>query len=168
MTQDGVLLGTAAYVSPEQARGQVADKRADIWAFGVVLMEMLTGHLVYQGDTVSDTLAGIRAREPEWEELPEETPRSVRQVIERGVEKSVSERLRDIGEARLNSSLHSMRSTRRGLTVFPTPCRGESTHCSHRTRSRPPSITMTLASRRSQSSTGAEWWCSRNRARRAT
>ncbi len=101
MTQPGVLLGTAAYMSPEQARGQDADKRADIWAFGVVLMEMLTGHLVYQGDTVSDTLAGILAREPEWEELPEETPRSIRQLIERCLEKNVAERLRDIGEARI-------------------------------------------------------------------
>ena len=74
MTGAGVLLGTAAYMSPEQARGQTADKRADIWAFGVVLMEMLIGKLVYGGDTVSDTLAGVLAREPEWEELPKDTP----------------------------------------------------------------------------------------------
>jgi len=68
MTEAGVLLGTAAYMSPEQARGQAADRRADVWAFGVVLMEMLTGKTVYAGETVSDTLAGVLAREPEWQE----------------------------------------------------------------------------------------------------
>ena len=101
MTQAGVLLGTAAYMSPEQARGQEADKRADIWAFGVVLMEMLSGSTVYCGDTVSDTLAGILAREPEWEALPEDTPVSVRQLVERCLEKDATQRLRDVGEARI-------------------------------------------------------------------
>ncbi|MEJ2085074.1 MAG: protein kinase, partial [Acidobacteriota bacterium] len=101
MTEAGVLLGTAAYMSPEQARGQSADRRADIWAFGVVLMEMLTGKTVYAGDTVSDTLAGVLAREPEWEELPESTPRRVRQLLERCLDKDARTRLRDIGEARI-------------------------------------------------------------------
>jgi serine/threonine-protein kinase len=101
MTEAGVLLGTAAYMSPEQARGQSADRRADIWAFGVVLMEMLTGKGVYAGDTVSDTLAGVLAREPEWEELPDSTPRRVRDLLERCLDKDARTRLRDIGEARI-------------------------------------------------------------------
>ena len=101
MTQAGVLLGTAGYMSPEQARGQDADKRSDIWAFGVVLMEMLTGQTVYKGDTISDTLASVLAREPEWEDLPAETPPHLRQLLDRCLEKDVKQRLRDIGEARI-------------------------------------------------------------------
>ncbi|MEJ2085619.1 MAG: protein kinase [Acidobacteriota bacterium] len=101
MTGAGVLLGTAAYMSPEQARGEPADRRADIWAFGVVLMEMLTGTLVYSGKTVSDTLAGVLAREPEWDSLPAATPPSVRRLIERCLEKETEERLQAIGEARI-------------------------------------------------------------------
>jgi Tol biopolymer transport system component len=101
MTGAGVLLGTAAYMSPEQARGEAADRRADIWAFGVVLMEMLTGTLVYSGKTVSDTLAGVLAREPEWDSLPGNTPTSMRRLIERCLEKETEERLQAIGEARI-------------------------------------------------------------------
>jgi len=101
MTGVGVLLGTAAYMSPEQARGEAADRRADIWAFGVVLMEMLSGESVYAAKTVSDTLAGVLAREPEWDSLPKETPRSVRTLVERCLEKEARDRLQAIGEARI-------------------------------------------------------------------
>ena len=101
MTEAGVLLGTAAYMSPEQARGELADRRADIWAFGVVLMEMLTGKTVYAGRTVSDTLAGVLAREPEWKELPADTPRRIRKLLERCLEKETPDRLQAIGEARI-------------------------------------------------------------------
>ena len=101
MTEVGVLLGTAAYMSPEQARGQAADRRADVWAFGVVLMEMLTGKTVYAGDTVSDTLAGVLAREPEWEELPADTPKVLRELLDRCLQKDSKERLQAIGEARI-------------------------------------------------------------------
>jgi serine/threonine-protein kinase len=101
MTGKGVLLGTAAYMSPEQARGEAADRRADIWAFGVVLMEMLTGNRVYAGKTLSDTLAGVLAREPEWAELPQDTPTQVRRLLERCLEKEVGQRLQAIGEARI-------------------------------------------------------------------
>jgi serine/threonine-protein kinase len=101
MTEVGVLLGTAAYMSPEQARGQAADRRADVWAFGVVLMEMLTGKTVYAGDTVSDTLAGVLAREPEWEELPADTPKVLRELLDRCLQKDLKERLQAIGEARI-------------------------------------------------------------------
>ena len=101
MTGAGMLLGTAAYMSPEQARGDTADRRADIWAFGVVLWEMLTGTMVYPGRTVSDTLAGVLAREPEWAELSASTPRPVRRLLERCLQKEATERLQAIGEARI-------------------------------------------------------------------
>jgi serine/threonine-protein kinase len=101
MTGAGILIGTAAYMSPEQARGQAADRRADIWAFGVVLFEMLTGSMVYVGDTVSDTLAGVLAREPEWDQLSDATPRPVRRLLERCLEKDIKQRLQAIGEARI-------------------------------------------------------------------
>jgi len=101
MTTAGVLLGTAAYMSPEQARGEDADRRADVWAFGIVLMEMLTGSRVYSGKTLSDTLAGVLAREPEWDGLPADTPRPVRALLERCLDKEVSDRLQAIGEARI-------------------------------------------------------------------
>jgi len=101
MTGAGILIGTAAYMSPEQARGQAADRRADIWAFGVVLFEMLTGSTVYSGDTVSDTLAGVLAREPEWDQLSDATPRPIRRLLERCLEKDIKQRLQAIGEARI-------------------------------------------------------------------
>ena len=69
-THEGVILGTAAYMSPEQARGQTVDKRADIWAFGCVLYEMLTGHMAFPGNTVSDHIAAILERDPDWADLP--------------------------------------------------------------------------------------------------
>jgi len=101
MTGAGMLIGTAAYMSPEQARGQAADRRADIWAFGVVLFEMLSGSTVYAGDTVSDTLAGVLAREPEWERLSKDTPLPIRRLLERCLEKDIRNRLQAIGEARI-------------------------------------------------------------------
>jgi serine/threonine-protein kinase len=101
MTGKGVLLGTAAYMSPEQARGEGVDRRADIWAFGVVLMEMLTGNRLYAGKTLSDTLAGVLAREPEWNDLPKNTPSRVRRLLERCLEKDAGQRLQAIGEARI-------------------------------------------------------------------
>jgi Tol biopolymer transport system component len=94
-TLQGVILGTAAYMSPEQARGKTVDKRADIWAFGVVLYEMLTGKHLFQGDTVSDTLASVLTRDPEWEKVPAK----VRPLLGRCLEKDPKKRLRDIGDA---------------------------------------------------------------------
>ncbi len=95
-----MLLGTAAYMSPEQARGEAADRRADIWAFGAVVMEMLTGQTVYAGKTISDTLAGILAREPEWEALPADVPPVVRNLLDRCLQKEINDQLQAIGEAR--------------------------------------------------------------------
>jgi serine/threonine protein kinase/Tol biopolymer transport system component len=100
-THDGVILGTAPYMSPEQARGQVVDKRTDIWAFGCVLLEMLTGRVVFRGDTVSDTIATILQRDPDWAAMPASTPRSIDRLLRRCLEKDSKRRLRDIGEARI-------------------------------------------------------------------
>ncbi len=100
-TVAGMILGTAAYMSPEQARGQAVDKRADIWAFGCLLHEMLSGSRAFAGDTVSDTLAAVLTSKPDPAALPVDTPRSVRRLIERCTEKNARRRLRDIGEARI-------------------------------------------------------------------
>jgi Tol biopolymer transport system component len=98
-TRDGLILGTAAYMSPEQARGKRADKRTDIWAFGCVVWVMLTGRAAFAGDTVSDTIAAILDREPPWNALPVETPAHVRRFLRRCLEKDPKRRLRDVGDA---------------------------------------------------------------------
>jgi Tol biopolymer transport system component len=95
----GIILGTAAYMSPEQARGKPVDKRSDNWAFGCVLYEMLTAHKAFEADTVSDTTAAILTREPNWRALPAATPATVRRLLRRCLEKDVNRRLRDIGDA---------------------------------------------------------------------
>ena len=100
-TGDGALLGTAPYMSPEQARGRSVDKRADIWAFGCVLYEMLTGRAPFARDTISDTIAAILEREPDWTALPTAVPMTVRRLLERCLAKDLKGRLRDIGDARL-------------------------------------------------------------------
>ncbi len=100
-TQLGVILGTAAYMAPEQARGGTVDKRADIWAFGVVLHEMLTGRSLFAGPTVSDTLAGVLKTEIDWRALPAETPAEVRRLLRRCLERNPKNRLHDIADARL-------------------------------------------------------------------
>ncbi len=100
-TAPGMILGTAAYMSPEQARGRPVDKRADIWAFGVIVREMITGERLFAGETVSDTLAAVLTRDVDLGSLPEGTPRAVRHVLARCLERDPRRRLRDIGEARL-------------------------------------------------------------------
>jgi Tol biopolymer transport system component len=100
-TQAGVILGTAAYMSPEQARGKKVDKRADIWAFGVVLWEMLTGRSLFAGETVSDVLAGVLKTDVDFTSLPAPTPPAIRQLLRRCLERNPKNRLRDIGDARL-------------------------------------------------------------------
>ncbi|MGH9968231.1 MAG: protein kinase domain-containing protein [Pyrinomonadaceae bacterium] len=100
-TQAGVILGTAAYMSPEQAKGKVVDRRADIWAFGCVLFEMLSGNQTFSGETLTDTLAAVVRAEPEWETLPQSTPDSIRRLLHRCLTKDPKLRLRDIGEARI-------------------------------------------------------------------
>ncbi len=100
-TQAGMILGTAAYMSPEQARGKAADKRADIWSFGIVLFEMLTGRRAFDGDDVSITLASVLKSDPDWTALPATTPVSLRRLLSRCLKKDPKERLQAIGDARI-------------------------------------------------------------------
>jgi serine/threonine-protein kinase len=100
-TRAGVILGTAAYMSPEQAHGKNADRRADIWSFGAVLYEMLTGEQAFQGESVSDTLASVLKLEPDWSRLPADTPAAIRKLLRRCLAKDRKQRLQAIGEARI-------------------------------------------------------------------
>ena len=98
-TADGRILGTSAYMSPEQARGLTVDKRTDIWAFGCVLFEMLTGRRAFEGATITDTLAQVLDREPDWTRLPAQTPPSIRAMLGRCLRKDRRRRLHDIADA---------------------------------------------------------------------
>ena len=100
-TVEGAILGTAAYMSPEQARGQAIDKRTDIWAFGCVLFEMLTGRAPFARETMSDTFAAILEAEPEWHVLPSSTPPAILRLLERCLAKDIKRRIRDIADARI-------------------------------------------------------------------
>ena len=100
-TAAGLILGTAAYMSPEQARGRPVDRRTDIWAFGVLLFEMLTGTRLFAGETVSDTLAAVLKSDPDWALLPKGTPPALERLLRRCLERDARTRLRDIGEARV-------------------------------------------------------------------
>jgi len=126
MTQPGVILGTAAYMSPEQARGKNVDHRADIWAFGIVLFGMLTGRPVFEGETASDTLAGVLRADVPWEELPKDTTPTLRRLLERCLDRDPTRRLQAISEARIaledleagRSDESASRSTARGGLRF--------------------------------------------------
>ena len=129
-TEAGVILGTAAYMSPEQARGRPVDKRADIWAFGVVLYEMLTGRAAFAGDTITDIIAAVVTREPDWTAVPATTPGSIRRLLARCLEKDPKRRLRDIGDARIEieelqggrvSGSSSMRAVAGPAASAPSP-----------------------------------------------
>ena len=98
-TQMGVIMGTAAYMSPEQAAGRRVDKRADIWSFGVVLFEMLTGQRPFTGETVSHVIGGVLRLDPDWHTLPDDTPPLLRRLLRRCLQKERTHRLRDIGDA---------------------------------------------------------------------
>src|SRR5262249_55190171 len=98
-TRAGQIMGTAAYMSPEQARGKAVDKRADIWAFGVVLYEMLTGKSLFEGEPVSDTLAAVLRADIDLKHLPADTPPKLRRLLQRCLERDPKRRLRDIGDA---------------------------------------------------------------------
>jgi eukaryotic-like serine/threonine-protein kinase len=100
-TKAGFILGTAAYLSPEQARGKSVDRRSDIWSFGTVLFEMLTGKKAFQGETISDTLAAVLRTEPDWTLIPADVPRSIRTLLVRCLHKDFRQRLQSIGEARI-------------------------------------------------------------------
>ena len=102
LTRMGLILGTAAYMAPEQAKGRAVDRRADIWAFGCVLFELLAGRRAFGGDDITDTLAFVITREPPWDALPPDTPATIRRLLRRCLEKDPKRRLRDIADARLD------------------------------------------------------------------
>src|SRR5436190_3577738 len=102
MTMRGVILGTAAYMSPEQASGKPVDRRSDLWAFGVVLLEMLTGRRTFTGETTTDVLASVLKSEPDWSQLPAATPPSVRRLLRRCLEKDRKRRAADAADVRLD------------------------------------------------------------------
>ena len=114
-TAAGLILGTAAYMSPEQASGRPVDKRTDIWAFGALMFEILTGRRLFAGENVSEILASVLKEEPSWESLPADTPRSLDRLLRRCLRKKPRERLHDIGDARLE-----IEEARRELAVGPT------------------------------------------------
>ena len=97
----GTIMGMAAYMSPEQAKGKDVDRRTDIWAFGCVLFEMLTTQRAFDGETTGEILAGILKGEPDWQRLPADTPQNIRVLLRRCLQKDRKERLQDIGDARL-------------------------------------------------------------------
>ena len=122
-TQAGVILGTATYMSPEQAKGQRVDRRADIWAFGVVLYQMLAGKQPFRGETISDTLAEVLKFEPDWSVVPESTPPSIQKLVHRCLVKDPRQRLRDIGDARI-----TIEETISGTGVSPVELHGQDAH----------------------------------------
>src|SRR5213076_2213636 len=124
-TRADVILGTAAYMSPEQARGEAVDKRADIWSFGCVLYEMLTGQTAFCGETVADTIASILSREPDWAAVPETTPPAVRRMLQRCLERDPQQRLRDIAEVKheLDHALVDLRAPTVASRAVATPAR---------------------------------------------
>jgi Tol biopolymer transport system component len=118
-TQVGVILGTAAYMAPEQARGKAVDKRADIWAFGCVVYEMVTGRPAFPGDTVTDIIASVVKNDPDWTALPPSTPPHVRQLLRRCLQKDSKQRLRDIGDARVELEQPASRDEAAAATATP-------------------------------------------------
>jgi serine/threonine-protein kinase len=128
-TAAGVILGTAAYMSPEQARGKAVDRRTDIWSFGCVLFECLTGRQTFEGETASDMIARILEREPDWAAIPTKTPERARELLRRCIEKDAKKRLRDIGDARIEleealaagSSPSGIRAVAPATTARPKP-----------------------------------------------
>jgi serine/threonine protein kinase/tetratricopeptide (TPR) repeat protein len=125
-TVDGVLIGTAPYMSPEQARGRPVDKQTDIWAFGCVLFELLSGRRPFDGGTLSDTVAAILAREPDWSAMPSATPASIRRLVERCLEKDPKRRMHDIADARVEIEDAMARRPAAGrIDDRPTHARGK-------------------------------------------
>ncbi len=111
MTQQGIVLGTAAYMAPEQAKGRPVDRRADIWAFGAVLYEMLTGRRAFPGDSLSETIANVLKEAPDWSALPAATPAGVRRLLGRCLEKDLRRRLQAIGDARFDLEDRELETT---------------------------------------------------------
>jgi len=140
-TEGGVILGTAGYMSPEQARGKPVDRRADIWAFGVVLYEILTGKQVFQGETISDSLAAVIKSEPNWDVLPADIPAGIRKLLRRCLEKDPKQRLQAIGDARIEIG-DAISAPARSSAVTAV---SESAPPATKTRLRPRPVVMVLA-----------------------
>ena len=117
----GIIIGTAAYMAPEQARGKSVDKRADVWAFGVVLYEMLTGRQAFTGDTITDVIAAVVTRDPDWTTVPASTPPAISQLLVHCLEKDPKHRLRDVGDARFALESSLPQSGRSALITAPLP-----------------------------------------------
>jgi eukaryotic-like serine/threonine-protein kinase len=124
-TQPGVILGTAEFMSPEQARGKPVDKRTDIWSFGCVLFELLTGRRIFGGETASDVLAAILTAEPRWDALPPGTPARIRDLLRRSLQKDPNHRLRDVGDARIeiDQALEALRQSPVPIAIAPPALR---------------------------------------------
>ena len=120
MTQAGMIMGTAGYMSPEQARGEEADQRADIWAWGVILFEMMTGRQLFGEPTVSDTLAAVLRADLDWDQLPEGTPRRVRTLVKRCLERNSKNRLHSIADARIELTRPESEEEETAETVAPS------------------------------------------------
>ncbi len=119
-TREGVTLGTPAYMSPEQARGQTLDKRTDVWSFGCVLYEVLTGQRAFLGQTTSDTLVSVLEREPDWAALPRSLPPAVHSLVHRCTRKDKEQRLHDIADARIELEEALVAGASVGSAVVPT------------------------------------------------
>ena len=142
-TVAGMILGTAAYMSPEQARGRVVDRRADVWAFGCVLYEMLTGRPTFEGETVSDILASVLKIDPDWDGLPDGTPPKIRRLLRRCLERNPERRLAHLSGARV-----ALRETSEGILDEPEPVAGEpveATAVSRMSRALPWTVAAVLA-----------------------
>src|ERR1700682_3897731 len=122
-TMQGVILGTAAYMSPEQARGKAVDKRTDIWAFGCVLYELLASNKAFDGEDTTEILAAVVKTEPDWNRLPASTPPTIRMLLKRCLQKDRTLRLRDAGDARIE--IHEALSGPPGVdSNIPAPAKG--------------------------------------------
>ena len=123
MTQAGMILGTAAYMSPEQAKGRTVDKRSDVWAFGAVLYEMLSGRRAFDTEDVSETLAAVLMKEPDWTALPRTTPPAITTVLQRCLQKNPKQRIRDIGDASLalEGAFETTAAQTTGAAAMPQP-----------------------------------------------
>ena len=126
-TLAGVILGTAAYMAPEQARGKAVDRCADIWSFGCVLYELLTGKRAFGGADVGETLAFVITKEPEWSALPAEVPAAIRKVLRRCLEKDRNRRFADIADVRLDIEDALSAGPDATPALIPAPARGSST-----------------------------------------
>src|SRR5882724_2099294 len=142
-TQAGIILGTAAYMSPEQAKGKAVDRRADIWAFGCLLYEMLTGKRAFGGQAVSETLATVIRDDPNWSALPQAVPPRILHLLKRCLCKDVKQRLQAIGDARI--AIEEVQSGVAAPDLIPTPVAAEAGRVSAWTRTMPWALAAILA-----------------------